>query len=106
MKTFRTYLEEGLARREHADNTLHTLKAPNNRTLVFSGNEMVGHIDLLLGTPDIIKNSSDVYVAYINGSYRDSKLKINRPVFRKLGEFSNLEQAMAHLKDSIAKLRK
>ena len=71
MKSFRAYLQEGIARKDHATQPLHTLNTVNNRTLVFSGHEMVGHIDFHKGTPEIIPNSVDQYVAYINAAYRD-----------------------------------
>ena len=98
------YVSEGVARKDHADGEFHTLKAPNNRTLVFVNSEMVGHVDLMLGTPDVIKNSKDQYVTYLNASYRDSRLKIRRPVFRRIGTFDTLDAALAGLKKELKNL--
>lgn len=106
MKSFRTYITEGVATKRHAEGNFHTLKAPGNRTLVFSDTEMVGHVDFVPGTPEVLEGSRDRYITYINGSYRDSRLKLNRPVFRKVGEFSSQGEALAALQSAIADLRK
>jgi len=105
MKTFRQHIQEA-ARKEHADGEFHMLNSANNRKLVLIGNEMVGHIDFHVGTPDIIAGDKDRYIAHLATSYRDSRLKINRPIARRVGEFDSLEGALKGLKDSIKNLRR
>jgi hypothetical protein len=106
MKSFRTYIQEGAARKDHADQPFRTLNSAGNRKLVLAGNEMVGHIDFHEGMPDIIPNSKDRYIAYINSSYRDSRLKMRRPISRTVGEFSTFDAAMKALQNAIQNLRK
>lgn len=106
MKSFRTYLQEGVARKDHADGTFHTLNSAGGRKLVLSGNEMVGHVDFHVGVPEVIPNDKDRYIAYLNAHYRDSRLKIRRPISRMLGEFSSLDAAIAAIKTAIQNLRK
>lgn len=105
MKTFRQHIQEA-ARKDHADGEFHTLNGANGRKLVLIGNEMVGHIDFHVGVPDIIPGDKDRYIAHLATSYRDSRLKINRPIFRRVGEFNSLEDALRGLKDSIKNLKK
>lgn len=99
-------LHEGVARKEHSTGTFHTIKAPGNRTLVFSDNELVGHIDFHEATPHVLPNSIDQHLVYVNGSYRDSRLKLQRPVFRKVGAFSSHSAALDALRAALANLRK
>lgn len=106
MKSFRTYLQEGVARREHAEGNFHTIKAPNNRTLVFSNNEMVAHVDYIPGATSVVPGDTDKFLLYVNGSYRDSRLKLHRPVFRRAGEFSSIDAALKALKNTLSGLRK
>lgn len=106
MKSFRTYLEEGIARKDHADHDFRILNSAGNRKLVLAGNEMVGHVDFHVGVPEVIPGSRDRYIAYVNGGYRDSRLKIQRPVSRMIGEFSSLDAAIEGIKAAIQKLRK
>lgn len=106
MKSFRTYLQEGIARRDQSLQNLHTLNTAGNRKLVFAGSEMVGHIDFHAATPNVLPNSRDQHIAYINGSYRDSRLKIHRPVFRSIGSFSSHTAALEGIKAALQNLRK
>lgn len=105
MKSFRTYLTE-VARQDHSTQPLHTIKSAGNRQMVFAGSEWVGHIDFHVGTPDLIPNSRDRYIAYIKTNYRDSRLKINRPVSRAVGEYSSTQAALDGIQAALANLRK
>ena len=106
MKSFRTYLQEGVARKDHSDGQFHTLNSAGNRKLVFSGSEWVGYVDFHVGVPEIIPGDKDRHIAYLNASYRDSRLKINRPTSRRLGEFSSLDAAIQGIKAAIQNLKK
>lgn len=106
MKSFRTYLQEGIARKDQAEGNFHTLNSAGGRKLVLSGNEMVGHVDFHVGVPEVIPGDKDRYIAYLNAHYRDSRLKIRRPVSRMLGEFSSLDAALSAIKAAIQNLRK
>lgn len=106
MKSFRTFLQEGVARKEHSTANLHTLQSAGSRKLVFANTEMVGYIDFHVGVPEIIPGDKDRYLAYINAAYRDSRLKINRPTSRIVGEFPSEQAAVEGIRAALANLRK
>lgn len=98
-------LAEGVARKAHADTDWHLLKTHGSSKMVFAGSEWVGAIDFVPGS-DIVPNSAPQYIAKLNAQYRDSRLKIHRPVERTIGSFKSEEAALAALKQAIASLRK
>ena len=98
-------LKEGVARKEHAGGDWHLLKTHGNSKMVFASNEWVGTIDFVSGS-NVVPGAQSQYVAKINGQYKDSRLKISRPVERTVGSFKSEEAAVAALKQAIENLRK
>jgi hypothetical protein len=105
MKSFRTYLQEGAARKEHSTMEFRLLKTHGNAKMVFAGNEWVATIDHIPGVPEMPQNK-DQYIASYNGQYRDSRLKIHRPTSRRIGSFDSEEKALSAIKAAIQNLRK
>jgi len=84
MKNFKTYLNEGVVK---------WLKMPHNRSTLLIDGKMVGTIEFYPGAPDILPGDNDKWSVTLGGTYRDSRLKINRTVFRTIGTFDTEEQA-------------
>jgi hypothetical protein len=98
-------LKEGVARKDHAAADWHTLKTHGSGVMVFAGSEWIGAIDHIPGST-VVPLSSPQYVAKLNAGYRDSRLKIHRPVERTIGTFNSQEAALAALKQAVAALSK
>lgn len=84
MKSFQGYLNESRVK---------WLKMPQHRSVLLLDDQMVGTIEFYAGTPEILPDSKDRYTATLGGTYRDTRLKVKRTVFRTIGTFDTEQEA-------------